>query len=88
MSKATECARNSNIPFRVSRDKFMKRESLSLWRRTKISQKLRSEFETKLIEFQHFVTGLRRRNKYSLSQLGNADVAIIPLISRGRKMWQ
>jgi hypothetical protein len=36
-----------NIPFR---EKFMKRESLSLQRRIEISQKLPSKFETKLTE--------------------------------------
>jgi hypothetical protein len=47
MPKAKECARNSNIPFKASRGwcaKFMKRESLSLQRKTKISQKLLLEF--------------------------------------------
>jgi hypothetical protein len=39
----------------------------------KISQKLPSEFEIKPIEFHSFVTGLCQRNKYSLSQIGNAD---------------
>jgi hypothetical protein len=50
------------------------------------------EFETKLTEFQHFVIGLRQRNKYSLSQICNADetavfstcTEIIPHISRGK----
>jgi hypothetical protein len=42
---------------------YRKRESLSLWRRTKISQKLSSEFEIKLIEFQRFIVRLRWRNK-------------------------
>jgi hypothetical protein len=49
MSKAKEYARNSNILFKASCgwcEKFMKRESLSLLRRTKISQELPSEFET------------------------------------------
>lgn len=39
----------------------------------KRSQKLPSEFETKRTEFQHFVIGLRQRNKYCLSQTGTAD---------------
>jgi hypothetical protein len=76
MSKAKECARNSNVPFKASHgwcEKFMKRESLSLRRRAKINHTLPSEFETKLIEFQHFVIGLRRSNKYPLSQIGNVD---------------
>jgi hypothetical protein len=51
----------------------MKRERLSLWWRMKVSQKLPLKFETKLIEFQCFVIGLHRRNKYSLNQIGNAD---------------
>jgi hypothetical protein len=48
------------------------RESLSLQKRTKIGQKLPSEIETELIEFQHLVTGLCQRNKYSLSQIISA----------------
>jgi hypothetical protein len=31
------------------------------------------EFGTKLTEFQHFVIGLHRRNKYSLSQISKAE---------------
>jgi cell division septal protein FtsQ len=46
---------------------------VSLRRKTKISEKLPSEFETKLTEFQRFAEWLRRRNNYSLSQIGNAD---------------
>jgi hypothetical protein len=68
MSNAKECARNSNIPFKASRgwcENFMKRESLSLQRRTKINQKFAVELETKLIKFQRFVTGLCQRKKYS-----------------------
>jgi hypothetical protein len=79
MSKAKECARKSNIPFKASRgwcEKFMKRKILSLRRKTKISQKLPSEFETKLTEFQRFIIGLHRRNNYSLSQIGNADETV------------
>jgi hypothetical protein len=44
-----------NIPFKTICElhgKFMERESLQLQWRMKISQKLPSEFETKLIEFQ------------------------------------
>jgi hypothetical protein len=66
MSKTKECTGNSNIPFRANCgwcEKFMRTESLLLWW-TKISQKLPLEFETKLIEFQHFVIGLSQRNKF------------------------
>jgi hypothetical protein len=75
MSKSKESDRKSNIPFKASRgwcEKFLKREML-LQRKTKISQKLLSEFETELTECQRFVNGLRRRNNYSLCQIGNAD---------------
>jgi hypothetical protein len=43
MSKAKECTRNSNVPFKASRgwyENFMKSGSLSVRRRTKISRKL------------------------------------------------
>jgi hypothetical protein len=99
MSKAKEYARNSNIPFKASRgwrEKFMKRESLSLRGRAKISQNLPSVFGTKLVEFQRFVIGLRRRNKYSLSQIGNADETAVFLYMprnytlnfKGENKWQ
>jgi hypothetical protein len=51
MSNIKEYARNSTIPFKASGvwcEKFMKSESLSLQQTTKISQKLPSEFETRL----------------------------------------
>jgi hypothetical protein len=61
----------------------MKRKSLSLWQSTKISQELPLEFETKQIEFEHFIIGLCQRNKYSLSQISSADkTAIFVYISR------
>jgi hypothetical protein len=75
MSKAKERARNSNIPFKANRgrcEKYMKAESLSIRRRTKISQKLPSGFENKLIEFQCFVIVLRRSNKHSLIHIDSA----------------
>jgi hypothetical protein len=70
-----ECARNGNIPVKVGVwcEKFMKRESLSLQQLIKIGQKLPSEIETELTEFQHFVIGLCQRNKYSLSKIGSAN---------------
>jgi hypothetical protein len=52
MSKAKDCARKNNIPFKASCgwcERHMKRESLSLQRRIKISQKFPLEF----VEFQH-----------------------------------
>jgi hypothetical protein len=71
--------------------KFINREHFSLLWQMKISQKLPLEFETKLTEFQHFVTGLHQKNTHSLCQISNADetavflacLAIILQISKG-----
>jgi hypothetical protein len=74
----------------------VKRESLSLQQREKISQKFPLEFEIEVTELRHFVTGLCQRSKFSLSQIGNIDgitiffscFTIILQISNGEKKWQ
>jgi hypothetical protein len=53
--------------------RFINRHGLSIRRRTTISQALPQEHEKKLEEFQKFVTNLRKKNNYELSQIGNAD---------------
>lgn len=76
MSKAREIAKNVNISFKASRgwcEKFMKREGLTLRRRTTICQKLPNDFEEKLINFQRYVINLRRLHQYPLNQIVNAD---------------
>jgi hypothetical protein len=76
MLKAKEIARNSNIQFKASRgwcDKFIRREGLSLRRRTTICQKLPKDYEEKLVQYQRHVINLRHQRQYCLSQMGNAD---------------
>ena len=53
--------------------RFMKRNYLSVRRRTHMAQKLPKDFEEKVIQFQRFIIGKRRNNNYELSQIGNAD---------------
>ena len=53
--------------------RFMRRNLLSLRRRTHIAQKLPSDFEDKLISFQRYIIKLRKLYDYELSQIGNAD---------------
>jgi hypothetical protein len=45
----------------------------------KISQKLPSEFDTTLNEYQHFVTEVHRRNKYEYypHQISKADATTV-----------
>lgn len=62
--------------FKASTDwcySFLKRHNLSIRRRTHISQKLPEDYKEKLSNFQSFVIKMRKRNRYSLSQIGNAD---------------
>ena len=53
--------------------RFMLRHQLSVRRRTRIAQKMPSDFEEKLLHFQRFIITKRKLNNYSLSQIGNAD---------------
>lgn len=52
---------------------FLKRHNLSIRRRTHIAQKLPSDNEEKLLEFQRFVIKQRVKYEFDLSQIGNAD---------------
>ena len=53
--------------------RFMDRHDLSIRRRTTISQKLPENFEDKLEKFQAFIIAERKKHKYELSLIGNAD---------------
>lgn len=62
--------------FKVSRGwviKFMKRNGLSLRRRTSLCQRMPNDFDQKVIDFHRFVIRKRKAKKYLLSQIGNAD---------------
>uniref|UniRef100_A0A023GJZ4 Putative tigger transposase n=1 Tax=Amblyomma triste TaxID=251400 RepID=A0A023GJZ4_AMBTT len=53
--------------------RFMRRNGLSLRRRTSLCQRLPAAYESKVIDFHHFVTRLREKCGYLMSQIGNAD---------------
>lgn len=53
--------------------RMMRRNGFTLRRRTSIAQKLPTDFEEKLIEYQRFIIGLRKQCNHLLSQIGNAD---------------
>ncbi|KAL1472669.1 hypothetical protein MTO96_022891 [Rhipicephalus appendiculatus] len=53
--------------------RFMKRQGLSIRRRTTICQRLPASYEEKLLKYQRYVTGLRKQHDYIFSQIGNAD---------------
>lgn len=78
-AKARELAKARGVPrteFKASRgwlQRFMKRFGFSLRRRTSVCQKLPSDFEEKLIEFQRYVIAKRKEKGYLLGQIGNAD---------------
>ena len=54
-------------------DRFMRRSGLSLRRHTAICQKLPTDFEEKLVNFQQHVIMLRKRGNFLMGQIGNAD---------------
>lgn len=53
--------------------RFMKRADLCLRKRTKISQKLPQDLETKVESFQRFTINLRKKHDFELGQIGNMD---------------
>lgn len=77
--KALEEAANLNIPrknFKASMGwcrRMMKRNGLSLRRRTTLAQKLPGDFNEKLLVYQRHVISLRKKHNYSLGNMGNAD---------------
>lgn len=83
--KANAVAKRLDIPrnvFRASRgwvQRFMKRQGFSIRRRTTICQKLPQDFEQKVINFQRYVTDLRRKKGFLMGQIGNADETAVYL---------
>lgn len=78
-TKARELAQRDGISrstFKASRgwvQKFMRRNGLSLRRRTTICQRLPADYEERLVEFQWYVIKRRHEKDYLLGQLGNPD---------------
>lgn len=76
MLKAKQIANNNEISFKASRgwcEKFMKRENLSIRRRTTVCQKMPEDYAEQIAEYQSYVKALHKTNKYEVSQIGNAD---------------
>uniref|UniRef100_A0A668A962 HTH CENPB-type domain-containing protein n=1 Tax=Myripristis murdjan TaxID=586833 RepID=A0A668A962_9TELE len=77
--KAVEIAKELNIPtadFKASLGwckRMMRRNGLTLRRRTSLAQRLPSDFGEKLLSFQRYVINLRKKHSYPLDQIGNAD---------------
>ena len=53
--------------------KYLRRNDLSIRRRTHISQRLPEDYDDKLLEFQRFIINQRKLHNFDLSQIGNAD---------------
>lgn len=65
-----------NNSFRASQHwctRFMNRYGLCLRRRTKISQKMPSDLEEKIMNFQKYVIEKRKITNFEMSQIGNMD---------------
>jgi len=78
-------ARSLNIPrsrFKASKGwaiRFMRRMGLALRRRTTICQKLTKDFEQKLMNYQWYITNLRKTGNFLMGQMANADETAIYL---------
>ena len=65
---------SSNPSFKASigwAQKFMKRHSLALRLKTKISQKLPDDLEEQILSFNRFVVQQRKAHQFELSQIGD-----------------
>lgn len=65
--------------------RFMARNNLVLREKTKVSQMLPKDLESKLISFQKYVINLRRQKEYLLSQIGNMDETPVMFDMTGNK---
>ncbi|KAL1426858.1 hypothetical protein MTO96_017935 [Rhipicephalus appendiculatus] len=52
---------------------YMRRNGLSLRRRMSLCLRLPFAYEDKVIDFHKFITTIRKKNAFLLSQIGNAD---------------
>ena len=53
--------------------RFMKRHNLVIRQQTKISQKLPTDLEEKITEFQRFIIKCRKQHDYSMASIANMD---------------
>jgi len=83
--EAIKNARSLNIPrsrFTASKGwaiRFMRWMGLALRRRTAICQKLPKDFEQKLLNYQRYITNLRKAENFLTGQMANADETAIYL---------
>jgi len=59
--------------------RFMRRMGLALLRRTTIRQMLPKYFEQKLLNYQRYITNLRKMGNFLMWQMANADETAIYL---------
>ena len=52
---------------------FMKRNDISIRRRTSIAQRLPDDVENKLLDYQKYIINLRKRHEYPISCIANGD---------------
>jgi hypothetical protein len=73
--EAIKKARSLNIlwsSFKVGKGweiRFMRWMGLSLWRRTTLCQKLPKDFEPKLLNYQRYITNLRKTGNFLIEQI-------------------
>jgi len=83
--EAIKKARSLNIPrsrFKASKGwaiRFMHQMGLALGRRTTICQKLPKHFEQKLLNYQQYITNLKKTGNFLMGQMANADETAIYL---------
>ena len=53
--------------------RFMKRNKLSIRRRTTMAQRMPHDYDDKLLEYQRYIIRLHERHGYSLNSTANAD---------------
>jgi len=77
--KAIKKARSLNIPqnrFKASKGRatrFMRRMGLVLRSRMTIRQKLPKDFEQKFLNYQRYITNLRKTANFLMGQMASAD---------------
>jgi len=83
--EAIKKARSLNIPqssFKASKGwaiRFMRQMGLALWRRTTKCRKFLKDFEPKLLNYQRYITNLRKTGNFLMGQMANANETAIYL---------
>ena len=81
--EAIQKVRSLNVPrsrFKANNGlaiRFMRRMGLALRHRTTIWQKLPKDFEQKLLNYQRYITNVRKTGNFLMGQMANADETVI-----------